>query len=342
MKMMATRRRHNMAFDPSLKVPKKMFDMDPKGKKPDEDTADYWKKEAAAARAKREYIEENKMAERLNNPPEQPEPPFKISGSVNLGNIDVQEQQRQQAETTEKARTEAQERVTKAEEERDAARKALNEAQIDHVKAELGNKIDELKGAIANNNRGDFGEQLGAIMKLAGMLGFEKPKPGPTDSALTLEIKKLEWQMKKEDRDFQRQMKKDEREWQIELKKLDQQAKDAETRARAEREKYMAFANVPERIGAVVVQGMADRANGEQGQTIQKKAQKNKPQATYHIEASEGEAGEVACPQCKTPIGIAPNARSAECVNCHTKIDIKRIPVTEAGQTSKENSEFIT
>jgi len=327
-----------MSVESDAKAPRKMFDLDPtKPKDKNKDSADYWSEQARAARAKREYIEENKMAERISNPEAPPEPPFKIAGEVNLGKIDIQEDKRLAAEATERARKEAQDRVVKAEQERDEARKALGDAQMAHLKVELGGKIDALQQAVSQNNRVDISEQLQGIAKIAALLGFEKPIPGPTDSTLSLEIKKLEWQMKKEDREFQRQMKKDEREWQIELKKLDQGARESEARLKQEKDKYTAFANIPERLGSVVIKGLADRA----GSTIEKQA----PVTSYHAEAGEGEAGEVPCPNCNTPIGIGPTASQAECINCHTKLTISRkhsATAKEVATPMEETSEFIT
>lgn len=320
-----------------VKVPKRIFTLDPREKPSPAppNSAEYWDGQAKAARARREYVEETQMAERLAKPEIPPDPAFKFKGEVDLGKIDIQEQQKLAAEATERARTEARERITKAEQDRDEARQALNAAQLAHMHAELGGKIEQLQNAIAANNRVDIADQLAGIEKLAGMLGYQKPVAGPTDGNLTLELKKLDWQMQRENRDFQRQMKHDERTWQIELRKLDQGAQQADARLQQEREKFTMLASAPERVGAVIAKAIMENANGRAA-SDQSVSKPSKKRMTYHAEALEGEADEIPCPNCETPIGIAPNARRAECVNCHTKLLINRLP---AG--AEETSDFI-
>ena len=307
-----------------MAAPKRIFNLDPKAEKkapPKEDTAEYWKQQAEAARHKREYLEENRMQESITSPPEPPESPFQVKGEFNLGKIDFQEQQRLATETAERARKEAAENVKEAEKQRDEARQALASGNLANMQRELGTKIEALQTAIADNNKGGIVEQLAGIEKIAGILGYQKPEVGPTDSTLTLEIKKLEWAMKKEDRDFQRLMKQDERHWQIELKKLEQSSREADAKLKQENEKYQALANIPERIGVAFAQGYKDRANGQQADfETQEQIQKE----TFHAEASEGEAGEIDCPQCQTAIGIGPTTRLAECAKCHTKVTVSR------------------
>lgn len=325
-----------------VKIPKRIFNMDPRdqNKPTQKDSAEYWETQAKAARAKREYLEEQKMSQHISEPEPPPEAPFKIKGEVNLGTIDYQEQQKTAAAAAETARKEAQDRIVKAEQERDDARKSLTEAQIAHMNIQLGGKIEQLQQAIAQNNRGGIEEQLAAIDKLANTLGYQKPVPGPTDSSLTLALKELEWRMKKEDREFTRQMKQDERVWQIEIRRLDQQAHEAEARLKSEKDKYAMFASAPERAGAVIAQAMMDKANSGGQAPITRQSRAPAGGQTYHAEANEGEVGEIPCPECQSPIGISPTARKAECINCHTKISINRIPTSSPESESEIKDGF--
>jgi len=323
-----------------VKVPAKVFNTDPTGVRspaPTQNSAEYWSEQAKAARNRREYLDENRIAREITDPPPPQENPFQIKGSVNLGEIDFQQQQREAEEARDRTRRDAEARIAAAETARDAANKALHDAQIQHLGAELGGQIQQLNAAIAaGNNRGGIEEQLMAITKLAGLLGFEKPDPGPTDMSLTLELKKMEHLMAVDARNFERQMKQDERMWQLELKKLEQLGREAEAKLVAEKEKYAAFSNIPERIGGIVAAGLIDRPEGgpppSSASTGTKK--KNAP-ATYQAEAAPGEAGELDCPGCGTKIGIGPTARAAECVNCHTRISIKR-----SGAPAEPQSEY--
>ena len=63
-------------------------------------SAKYWEDRKNELRGMRESIQEEKNIEALQNPPQQ-EPPIQIKGSVDLGNIDFQEQSRRAQEAIE-------------------------------------------------------------------------------------------------------------------------------------------------------------------------------------------------------------------------------------------------
>lgn len=303
-------------------VPPRRQVIDPKGKEKNQDDPEYWEKQKSAERAKREYLEEHKMIDNLNQPPAPAvEPPFTIKGSVNLGNIDVQEQQKLAREETERAQKDSEARIAALTEERNKAIEALHSAELAHVRVELGEKIEALSKAIAGGSRKSIVEELTEVEDLASKLGYAKPA-GPTgvsDFSFQIELKKLEHVMKKDDREFQRMMKKDERDWQLELRKLDQQIKDSEAKLAVERDRWSMIAQAPERVGAVIVKGLMQNA-AEAPSTVTKQGK------AYHIECGEGEVGEVDCPQCKTPVGIGPTARTAVCAKCGSRFNIKRTP----------------
>ena len=321
-----------------VKVPKRLITLDPTGKnKKEVDSSDYWEKQARTARAQREYLEEKTFADKIANPPDPPEAPFQIKGSVNLGDIDLTEQQRKTEESNALARKEARERIDKAEQERDEARQLAHNAQLALIQDQLTGKIERLQEAINSNSRVDIATQLQSIEKLAGMLGYQKIEAGPTDSSLVLEIKRLEQQMARDEREFQQRMKEDERNWTIKLRELDQRAKEADARLKHEQDKWNALVSVPERIGAAVAQGFMEKSmNGvmpTEAPIPQPTVASNGKQ-TYHAEANVGETGEINCPECQTLIGISPVAKKVECINCGTKVVIKRIPIT----TERENN----
>ncbi len=329
-----------------VSVPKRILNLDPNERraKKEEDSADYWQNQAKTARAKREFIEETKFADNITNPPSQPEPPFQIKGSVNLGDINFQEQQRRAEEAGARARQEAQDRIDKAEKARDDVLQQLHATQLAQVQDQLTAKMERLQEAISNNNRGDIVAQLQSIEKLAGMLGYQKIEAGPTDSHLILEIKRLEHQMQREEREFQQLMKESDRNWELRLRELDQRAREADAKLAHEKEKWNALVSAPERLGAALAQGylekgIAGNANAPAtANTIAPVANNGSGKALYHAEANEGETGELNCPECQTPIGISPVAKKVECVNCGTKVSIKRLPVSK---TERDGNEFV-
>lgn len=58
------------------------------------------------------------------------------------------------------------------------------------------------------------------------------------------------------------------------------------------------------------------------------------------LQAGEGDCGTIECPECRTPMGIAPKTRTAICVGCEAQFDIVRIPAgaEESGVVHKETS----
>ena len=96
----------------SVNEPKRTSSIDPKvtPEKKDDDTT-YWETQVKKTRLQREFKTEKKLMEEVENPPLPPEPAFKVTGGVNLGTIDLQEQQRQAREETLRLQREANERI---------------------------------------------------------------------------------------------------------------------------------------------------------------------------------------------------------------------------------------
>lgn len=325
-------------------VPGKVKNIDPKNpaEKKDESTS-YWEGAVKATRAKREFLEEEKLMREIQQPPEPPEPPFKVTGGINMGTIDLQEQQRQAREEAKAMAAEAQKRIEQAERERDNARDALNAANIQHLQQNLGSQIEQLKAAVSSGNRRDIMSELESIEAVAGRLGFSKGSRESGNSLeSTIQLKRLEQELKREERKFALEMKKDERMWQLELKKLDQAARESEARLEAERNKYAMIASLPEQLGASIAKGLIARNNGggiaEEAPAPRQRATRQTKQKTLNIEAIENEAGQIDCPKCGTPVGIAPTTMDTACVGCHQAFHVTRIPNPDLAEEEAEES----
>lgn len=282
---------------------------------------EYWEQQKKEERAKREFLEEKEMIDRLKNPPA-PEAPFQIKGSVNLGNIDVQEAGRKLEAAAIADREASQTRINALTEEANKAKEALHNAELQRVNVELTAKIDALKDTIKSGDRKSIVEELTEIDGLAGKLGYIKPQAGPSngDPALLIELKRLEVQMAKDDRDFKRQMAKDSREWDLKLMELNQNKAIAEANLASERDKWKTLSDAPKNLGAAIAKGLL-----QEGQKPGVQAQGNKP---VTISANKGEAGELDCPTCGTVVAIGPTARGAVCANCRAQFTIKRNSAT--------------
>lgn len=81
-----------------------------------------------------------------------------------------------------------------------------------------------------------------------------------------------------------------------------------------ERRKKEITDKFPELIGKVFASGIA---KGQKG--------KEEKSPKHHIEAGQGEDGEVDCPNCGQLISIGSKAKNAICANCGIKIPIRRM-----------------
>jgi hypothetical protein len=321
-----------MAVESNIHEPKKISDVDPRSigeRKPDDVLA--IENEVKKARARRELVQETKLTEQIQTPPMAPEPPFKITGGINLGNIDYQEQQRIAREDNIRAQQQAQDRVEKAEKEAATARQSLNDANISHMRDQLGAQIEALKAAVTGGGKRDIMSELETIEGVAQRLGLQRAvaNPGVADFNAQLALKRLEMEIKREDRKFNLELKRDERMWQLELRKLEQGNKEAEAKLEAEKNKLKFFADFPEQLGGMITKGIMARADNETPEPQRRVAtQPTQPQQPVKvIEAYENEAGEVTCSNCGTLVGVGPTATSTACANCMTQFAIKRLPV---------------
>lgn len=298
--------------------------------------------EVKKARARRELVQETKLTEDLTNPPS-PEPTFKVTGGVNLGMIDLQEQQRQAREETARMQRESQERITKAEKEVQEVRDSLNKANLEHMQQTLGGQIAQLQSAIQSGSRKDIFSELENIENVAAKLGFSKTNgaaaAGMDSFKAQIELKRLEQDLKREDRKFALEMKRDERMWQLELKKLDMQRLESEAKLESEKNKWNMIAGIPEQLGGVIAKGLIDHGVPSGAVASQPQQQQSNPQKPRTVEADEGAAGQFPCPVCGAMVGIGPTSAGAVCAKCGQTFNVTRVgtpaPVSpETGATA--------
>jgi len=210
-------------------------------------------------------------------------------------------------------------------EKRETAEKALQDNQLNNMRKEFADKMGELQKTIDKGmNPKTFLEQFSELQEAARQIGFQ-PGGGTVarEATADLEIKKLEWQMKKDEREFQRQMKKDEREWQLQLRRLDDERDARRDEARRQEKKEQWLANAPQMLGSALAKGVLQGTLG----SPEVSGNMQPPDAkVYHIELNEGEADEIPCPDCGTAIGVGEHSQSAVCVGCGKRYDVKRMP----------------
>ncbi len=228
-------------------------------------TDKYWEQRRNELRGMREAIQEEKAIESLQNPPSA-EPPIQMKGTINLGNIDFQEQARTAQNALEQRVQASEQRTQKLEEENTKLKNDLLATTINNMQTNLGNQIAKLQSDLAGGKGSSksIGDQLKEIIDSANLLGYVKPeaqKPAPvaqsaTDAAISLEMLRLQLQDKATERQFAWQMERDRRQWQLDLKKLDQANKVAMAEVAGKREKDQFFYQFPELIGNTIAKGL--------------------------------------------------------------------------------------
>jgi len=197
----------------------------------------------------------------------------------------------------------------------------------------LGGLLLELKTAIAGGNKHNIMEELTAVETLATKLGFSKTPPSTAafDTSTfhaQLELKRLEQEMKREDRRFQLEMKKDDRMWQLELQKLDAQRADSAAKLEAEKRRWETIANIPEQLGGAVAQGLISRNAGAKAE--QRVAAQPEPEPPITVGAEPNAAAQFECPLCKNTVGLGPTSKATVCARCGQRFIIQRMPAPES------------
>ncbi|HEC62029.1 MAG TPA: hypothetical protein ENI27_07220 [bacterium] len=301
----------------------------------------YWEQKERTARAKREFEEQERQAkqgrENENNPP--PEEPFKIRGSFNIGDIDLQKNANDLQNTINTISKEAREREEKLSASNADYRDKVSEIRSQMVentfKAYVDNLSKDFKQVLAaNQSSGNAGmvARFEEIAQIAGMLGYSKPDPAAAQEAMPatiqLQILKMEMEEKGRERQFKWDQIESERNWQLSIKKMELEAQGRRDEMSLERDKRASIISPFESIGAALARGFSDMGSGGEEppqQKVRKKAPKGK---TASMTAGMNDSGTIECNQCSEPIAIAPKARSAFCPSCETTIQIERIPGT--------------
>lgn len=325
-------------------------------------TDKYWEQRRNETRAMREAITEEKQLEAIQNPP-QVEPPITMKGSINLGNIDFQEQARNAQAALETRASAAEERANKLVEENNKLKNDLLANTINNLQTTLGGQIAKLQADLAGG-RGSaksLGEQLKEIIDGANLLGYIKPeanKPPPavanaTDAAISLEMLRLQLQDKATERQFAWQMERDRRQWQLDLKKLDQANHVSMAEVTRLRERDQILPKFLPMLGETITKGLiasrpgAAPINSRPQNPVQRPAApqrqapirggepmgpgenmetENQPSSSnLKISAGIGEAGTTQCRDCGATIAIGPTATHAVCAACGADVEVVRV-----------------
>ena len=319
--------------------PKTIKTIDPRttGEK-DENGDDYWARKAREAKARLDYQEYEHAMRQMG---QAPDPAFKVSGSVNLGNFDLQEQQRLAQENGERMKKEVDSQLRDEREKRQKVEEMLYQERVEGLRRDFDSKIgtltqtiEKLTTAPKKDERSlhdQFREEFKAVQELAKDLGLERTNAGQ-DPMIQLELAKLSYQQAREEREFKRQMRNDEKSFQLQLQQLrDQQAhQQAQLEQQSKRDDILT--NITQQFGVAVGRGIRDGGNSV-SPSEQQVSQQPSTRRAYEVRIRPGQEGPMICPECKAQVGIGPDTEAAQCVQCRTHFAIVR----NGGGSSENN-----
>lgn len=268
---------------------------------------------AAKAKAEREKVESGEATKK------EPESGIKTKGEFDIGKFNIQEMLTKQTDELKELKKEAEQAASQQHAISEDLRERLHTKELEVQNTRFEAQMQILTKMIeANASRGSFMDQYNMTKDLATQIGFAAPGAQATDLQTTLELKKLDFEQTREMRRLAREDKAEERRWQLEVRRLDDERDGRKAdQARQEKRDDM-FAKTPAVFGAAIAKGIIDSGSGGSEAPDKSKAK------AYHVEAAQGDSGEVDCPGCNQPIGIGPTARTAVCANCGTRLIVKR------------------
>ncbi|MDD5060772.1 MAG: hypothetical protein PHN44_00630 [Candidatus Marinimicrobia bacterium] len=303
-----------------------------------------WEEKAKEAEAQKKYeLARQELNEIKNpNPKTVAEPAFQVTGRVNLGDFDMQAQQKETQVRMKEIEEKYENQVAQINQQADNYREQVHQLQIKMIQDQFALQLENLSkqiGSGVSQKQPSFIEQMAQIQELSKVLGYEKPMPGIQDANLQIQMMKMQNDAAREAREFEWKMKQYDLEREMRLQEIREKSIIDLERVKLERDRNNMLASLPETIGGAIARGLLDSGNGA-GNVVSNRpapSQKTNSQKPYRVEAGEGQGGELPCPGCGAPIAILPTTEVAVCAKCGTRLPVVRVPVSQqAGQELSE------
>ena len=327
-------------------------DLKPKPSK-DESDAEYYEKQTAKLRAVREFQEEKKALDTTINPPPPAEPPFKIQGGINLGTIDLQQQQKDAQDREAKSRSEAETRERELRKKLEDTQQELTEtkttAALKEMATQFGGLIKQLDTKIDGVRQGadpqgliTYFEQIEA---LGQKMGWTKGTGnGGIDPHFQIELERLKAEEAARGRQFELELKK----FDFEVKRVNHKDEEELALKKEElavlKERDQMIASAPKILGKAIGQAIVEGGGGG-AETISADPRRQQAPGAEHVikqyeaTAGEGEWGTIPCPDCRKPVTVGPETTTAVCAACRSQIKIKREKVMGNANSATPESE---
>lgn len=283
------------------------------------------KSKAGADEAKARAEEAKAKAERARGGGgEGSEGPFKVTGGVSLGNIDLQRDREEARTELERLKKEADEAARATGQENQQLRDKIHEQEIKMLNITFQAQMEVLTKMIeSSTSKKSFIEQYTEAMETAKTLGYQQTTPQPGSEMIQLELKKLDFDHTLALKKMTREDRAEGRKWDLELRRLDDERKAKEAELAQQQKRDEMIASAPQMIGGAIAKGMMESKGGGEAPAAPKTSQR------YELPVPQGEEGVTHCPKCGTEMGVGPTAKSAICAKCNTKVFIKRVGKSE-------------
>jgi len=298
----------------------------------EEDTEHFWERKSKEAKSQREY--EVAMAEldrvRQTGKPTAPESPFKVQGSINLGDLNVQEQMKEQQKEAKNVQQESRQREDVLRQENEKLKDTLVQREINELRSDFTRQTSELNKMLQSHAPktdivSQYEQLIGTIDRLQNK-GLVGSAGGVLPPQMALEMKKMDMQLQLELAQMADTRDTRDKEWQLTVKKWEDErqlrSQEINDKMQAEKERNQLLSNIPQLIGKAMVKGFGEGGAGVSGGDISSR-QGQEIGAT--IEAGMGESGEIVCTRCQATIPIARDAQKTICPGCGLVYPVNRV-----------------
>ncbi len=254
---------------------------------------------------------------------------YKVTGEMNLGTINLQEEREVAKAAAEREREDSKKEAERLRKElAESAGKTADENRL--LRADLhAAEIREIKAA-AGEPQGSLTDQILMVKTLASELGLKPPDAAVGDSSVQLQILAMTHAEAQRDREFKWQMEQDRnaREDRREDAANNLAMRGAELAQGRERTELIVSA--VKTVGATAAAGLMASEGAEPASSP--------PQGVKvgNIQVGIGGSGETKCIKCKQPVAVGPTAKSAVCAGCGARYSIQRTQAASPGEQKDE------
>lgn len=280
-----------------------------------ESTAEHYDKQTKSVEAQANL---DAARDRIANPPSAVEARIKHEEELAKRATDAEERARSAEDkvhtATEEAKKEAEAAAAQARQLYDQAKEELHNHQLSMLSGKLDDVLNSRKSP-----QDQMTEYFAFADQMGEKMGWVKPgtlQPASENPQIALELAKIHIEDAHRQREHEAKLAQDKRDWDLKMIELgDTRAHNAALLA-IEEKKTDLLMSAPSVLGAALIKGAMDRDGG--GTPVEKK--------TWGITMTEGESGEVECPNCHIPVGVGPTTTTATCVGCKTPYPVTRLP----------------